>query len=234
MAPHRGYIPQPVIKLTGIEYHGGIMYHNSLPVHTVQMRNALQSFNDWLTELDTDEPVLVAHNASFDARMLLQEYERASMELSHAVTRFADTLPHLKAKFPGRKGNGGYKLSTLVQEFLPGQEFDFHDATEDTRSLAELLTQSGIDGLHEHFLSADEIQSRRLANKNKRENLASYHGIDKSRMSNIVAEKLAKSGLNLQHLRVVYGRSGSEGLQTLIRARCGNSRFNIEEIILEM
>ncbi|XP_053381990.1 uncharacterized protein LOC128549382 [Mercenaria mercenaria] len=235
--PTSSYINHHITTLTGLEYHGRTMYKDAQAVDACEIGVALGDFKEWIHNLNTKEPILVAHNASFDGRMLNNAFQRHSVTCSRCVKRYADTLPYFKTKYPGRKGKGAYTLSSLVHEYLPGKQFSFHDADEDVRGLSELLISSHIneEDLKCHLTSVEELTYKSLLKTNKMENIGSYNRAVKNKnISIIVSEKLAESGLGLDHLKTVAGRSGADGVKTLLKSRCGQCRFNVEDIMSEL
>lgn len=167
--------------------------------------------------------------------MLNNAFQRHSI-INSPVTRYADTLPYFRTKYPDRKGKGAYTLSSLARDYVPGKVYRFHDADEDVRSLADLMKCSNIDEhcLQTHFTSAKELTYKRLRllNTNKTANIATYNQAVKTKsMSIILTQKLSESGLRLEHLQIVADRSGPQGVQILIQSRCGKSRFDLDKIM---
>ena len=135
--PESGSIPPQVSKLTGIEMHGnGTMYYNLQPVTASNANEALDDFIKWLKNYEA--PLIVAHNAPFDARILVASLCRLdkSDQFSKVVAGFSDSLKLLKEEMPGKKTS--YKLSVLADEILDGST-NAHNAEEDVTMLCAIL-----------------------------------------------------------------------------------------------
>ena len=127
--PSNGYIPKHIAHLTQIEMHGTSVYRKMVPVKSVDTKQAIGLFRDWLAQYN--RTILVAHNVQFDSKILAQSCQRHEIELAN-VTGFGDTLAVFRREYPG--GAGGYSQSALVRDIL-GSVYDEHNAVADIRSL---------------------------------------------------------------------------------------------------
>ena len=63
-------------------------------VEATTIHECLSEFSEWL---DRHNPcALIAHNASFDARMLISACNTTDIDIRHSVLGFVDTLPIFK------------------------------------------------------------------------------------------------------------------------------------------
>ncbi|XP_052791541.1 uncharacterized protein LOC128225673 [Mya arenaria] len=131
MRPAGGRIPNTITSLTGIEIHGEEMFYNMTPVGSTDVFTGLSTFSEWLKKFKN--PVLIALNAGFDTRVLINSFLRCSVSHSH-IHGFADSLKLCRAIFPGQSC---YKLSAIVQNVLK-IDFNAHKAEADVAALGAL------------------------------------------------------------------------------------------------
>ena len=86
--PSNGYIPRHIAHLTQIEMHGTSVYRKMVPVKSVDTKQAIGLFRDWLAQYD--RTILVARN-QFDSKILVQSCQRHQIQLAN-VTGFGDTF----------------------------------------------------------------------------------------------------------------------------------------------
>ena len=87
--PSNGYIPRHIVHLTQIEMHGTSVYRKMVPVKSVDTKQAIELFQDWLAQYD--RTILIAHNVQFDSKILIQSCQRLQIQLAN-VTGCGDTL----------------------------------------------------------------------------------------------------------------------------------------------
>ena len=87
--PSNGYIPRHIVHLTQIEMHGTSVYRKMVPVKSVDTKQAIELFRDWLAQYD--RTILIAHNVQFDSKILIQSCQRLQIQLAN-VTGCGDTL----------------------------------------------------------------------------------------------------------------------------------------------
>jgi len=143
IAPSTGVIPHKITNITGLEYHAGTMYHQSSPVQCSKVQEAQESFNSWLSSLPhANGPLLVAHNVSFDSKVLMSTYSKHKLPMPKVIG-FADSLKYFESVYPGK---ASYKQEYLVRDIL-GLSYDAHNAQADCESLATLLGYTDCDNL---------------------------------------------------------------------------------------
>ncbi|XP_062603897.1 uncharacterized protein LOC134265692 isoform X2 [Saccostrea cucullata] len=172
--PANGFIPPAIVKLTGIEMHGMQMYYQLNPVPSCGERQAIAEFAEWLSSFPS--PLIVAHNAQFDARILVSCFTRHGLtDMLKSVVGFSDTVKFFKKVHPNQPS---YKLQDLAKSLAP--EFDSanaHNAENDVYALKILLknTPKAEESLSESIFSTDYViaNNEKLSNKNK--NIGSFH-----------------------------------------------------------
>ena len=87
--PQNKYIPLNISKITGLELHGGVLLHSWTPVEAVNITKGLNMFNEWLASYTS--PILVAHNANFDSKILINTYKKNNVPMPN-IFGFADRL----------------------------------------------------------------------------------------------------------------------------------------------
>lgn len=189
------------------------MFLHGEPVESTNAANALASFCSWLEQ--SPDTVLVAHNGrKFDFPILIQGLTSTGLldKFCVPVKGFVDSLPLFKKVFPGL---GCYKQEFLVKNILQ-QTYGAHDAIEDTKALGNLITHAQLDSCQilEFSFSTRGMTNGVAYNKEKAKNLPSlsvlvYSGVCKAP----TAENIAGSGLNIDHLKLIYQRDGEDGLR---------------------
>lgn len=215
-------IPTKISSLTGIDHHAGQMYCNFKPVDSVGIGQGLTAFVNFI-QANPGPTVLVAHNAKFDARILLSTCERLG-ERMPANTVFADSLPLLRQCTPGL---AHHKLTDLYRHAF-GEAFQAHSAVEDVRALAKLLLHYDINQskLVRHLFSQQQTIRQLTELTNSKTYKGSYgSAVADGVLKNAQSDRLSRSGIGLQHLRLSFERAGLEGLEAILKARGAGKYF---------
>jgi len=222
-------------QVTGLSVDGERLLHHGQPVQATDTQSALKLFSTWVKTIPNC--VLVAHNGRrFDFPVLVHALNCAGLcdTFADGTKALVDTLPLFRKAIPGRKS---YKQEDLVHDILK-TSYGAHDATEDVRALANLLSHVNLDKktVLTHSFSVSAIDKNMMFNKEKAKNLPSlsvlvFNSICKAP----TAENIAGSGLNLQHLEAIYKRDGEDGLtNTFMMKNCeGQPRVTAAKRILE-
>ena len=99
-----------------------------------------ENFMQWIhimRSADHEHPVtMMAHNGKrFDARILVSENARHGIEMPHNIYH-SDTIPVMKALFPGRSS---YALGKIYEDVIGSPLPDAHDAMADVNGVIEVL-----------------------------------------------------------------------------------------------
>ena len=189
------------------------MFHHGREVDSVLLNDALRQFTDWLENLPCN-PLLVAHNVSFDARIILNCCLRKQVELPANVA-FADSLTLFRQVKPGLSS---YKLADLVKT-ITGNSFCAHDAVEDVQALSSIIE---VDTHFEHLtiISTQSVFRSISALANEKKNLGSFNDAIKNKILNKTnAKTISRNGLNINSIRTVVRRSGEDGLRAVLKER---------------
>jgi DNA polymerase III alpha subunit (gram-positive type) len=187
-------------------------------VITEPLHAALQGFVNFLGSFPN--ALLVAHNAPFDIRILVNQLRKNDMleAFRHTVVGFTDSKAVFKEKFSGRKS---YKQTDLVADLLSAS-YDAHNAIGDVQSLQSLLSLVSKADIRAHSNNTAATLELREFLEAKKDRTASLLPLVKSStITNYMAGKLAESGLSYRHVRLAFQRGGCDGLDELLRQNFG-------------
>lgn len=186
-------------RLTGITFcrETNCMFLNGKPVSGEHIQDALLNFITFLQSKKS--PVLIGHNIkSFDLHVLfnrLQEFNLFST-FCQTVRGFIDTLQLCRRVISKEEVSNCYKQEHLVK-MLTGQTYAAHNALADVKSLQKLIELR----LFEHISNSDYYSIMYHAC------MASYVHLDGPRkICKSVSEKLSRSGVSLQHVKLAISR----------------------------
>jgi hypothetical protein len=118
-----------------------------------------------------------------------------------------------------------------VDELL-NEEYLAHDAFEDVRALKHLTeTHTKVNHLLDHSFTTEwacSIVDYTYRGRQNDDTLAPL--VDAKAISKGMATKAAQSGLQLSHLKLVYNRSGREGLQQLMEERDAEDKPRVTDM----
>ena len=218
-------------KLTGITYDedSGMMHQNGLSVDHCTIKPVIVNMIEWLNKFQP--VVLVAHNAKvFDSERLVRAVNHCDLtdDFKNAVFGFADSLPFFWKNYKLKN----YKQVTLAEELL-GKTYDAHNAINDVQILHQLCYQHD---LKDYSFSVSDVQQAVLVSSHLNKNLPSLQClIDQCVLSKSMTERVAKSGLNMKHIRLAYQRQGDVGICTLFseRDRFGKLRVTKSKKVMD-
>lgn len=186
-------------RLTGITFcrETNCMFLNGKPVSGEHIQDALLNFITFLQSKKS--PVLIGHNIkSFDLHVLfnrLQEFNLFS-RFCQTVRGFIDTLQLCRRVISKEEVSNCYKQEHLVK-MLTGQTYAAHNALADVKSLQKLIELR----LFEHISNSDYYSIMYHAC------MASYVHLDgPKKICKSVSEKLSRSGVSLQHVKLAISR----------------------------
>lgn len=231
MQPANGFIPSTIQRLTGIEMHGLQMYYELTPVSSCGERQALVEFAAWLNKFSS--PLIVAHNAQFDSRILVSSFTRHGLtDLVKYAVGFSDTVKLFKKVYPDQQS---YKLQDLAKSFAPNFEsLNAHNAEHDVSMLKNLLTNTPNveEYLRDAVFSTDYViaNNEKLSNKNR--NIGSFSNLVTSNvLTKSQCSTLAAHGLQSSHLKFALQRGGREGLLTILKGKLRSVNSVIDKVI---
>ena len=214
-------------KATGIVFDGKCLIVKGKKVDTVGIREMLEKLLDWLRQYRN--VLLVAHNGRvFDFRVLCMAISRCGLEqrFKDTVLGFVDTLTTIKRKFPKLIS---YKQECLAQHFGLS-EYNAHNAEDDVRMLNNIVRAANLSDseMTKCSYSSNCHFQQELFNLSRSKNIDSLHVlVAKGVLKLCMAENIAGSGLALGHLKLVYDRSGEDGLTCVLSSKNRDGRPRI-------
>ena len=185
------------------------MFFDGNPVSSIDAKQALLEFIDFLKGIKN--PVLVGHNIkSFDLMFMhhhLSRFDEWENFLS-IVTGFVDTMFVFKKEFPKQDS---YTQANLMNNLLH-ESYAAHNSLDDVIALAKLL-ELVKDKFPSYSFGANEI--RNLVNAAQYKRTLQPLQVKKA-VSDSMATKIAKAGLNFDHLKLAFERKGFDGLYSIL------------------
>ncbi|MGX7458751.1 exonuclease domain-containing protein [Candidatus Vidania fulgoroideorum] len=129
-------------RITGREFHSYfwtsvVITKRNYKIHGISNKFLIRKpkFTEKANEIlrFIDNSILVAHNALFDAKFLINEFKITGTKVK---LRFIDTLRIFRKIFPGKRNNLRFLCSKYKIEIIRN-----HSALYDARSLAILFTE---------------------------------------------------------------------------------------------
>lgn len=206
-------------EATGIVCDGTSIFAHGSKVSAVPIREAILNFLKWLGTFGDCGIILVAHNGRvFDFRVLSHAIDCIGFkeEFLEKVSAFCDSLSLIRAK---HKKLEKYSQVFLAKHFC-NEAYSAHDAVEDVKMLTKILSVAvSRNDLSKAAYDAETPFFQHKFNSAKALYLPSLNvlvgnGVLKMNM----AENVAGSGLSLHHLKLIYKRSGEDGLRNIFCA----------------
>lgn len=193
----------------------GVLFHDGQPVIAVRKSEALAQFLNWLK---LKMPcVLLAHNAkAFDAKHLIKAVVSCDRmeEFNQMVLGFSDTLMAFRELFPDRKS---CSQENLAKDLL-GATYNAHNALHDVQMLQTLVSNFISNKLVlEHSFTLSWFQEYYIFLDQKNINLRTLQPLILSKaMSKGMADKVAASGLSIDHMLMAFQRGGKDCLSNVL------------------
>ncbi len=184
------------------------------PVNSVSQKHALDLFTEFLNK---HKPVvLIGHNISaFDMYVLYNNMQRYGLWSSFCSTLqgFVDTNTVAK---PIVKKTEPTNQEFLVKKFL-GYSYNAHNAVDDVNALHDLWLKVKPEVMKKYGVNM--VSSPEVINDWKPRQNSLAEVIQSKALSESMATKIAKSGLNINHLKAAIKRDGLDGLTLLLSAK---------------
>jgi DNA polymerase III alpha subunit (gram-positive type) len=203
-------------QVTGLSCAGGQLYKDGKPVDAMRIREAINQFILWLNRFPN--PVLVAHNATFDANVMSRTLSNLSIDATSKICGFVDSIPVFKTVVPGRSH---YALGILVKELL-NEDYDAHNAMADVKVLQKLLNVKKVTEVQmlKHSYSLAYIQELDRYQTSHMQNHSSLMPlVNDNVLSKQMITKVAASGLSLSHIFLAYKRDNVNGIKNIFSER---------------
>lgn len=208
-------ISNNVSNIHHITESGGQLFHRGCLVESCSINEALQNFVKWLD----NNSVLVAHNGRvFDSTILYYHINQCSLldSFTDKVLGFSDTLPLFRNLYSDFHHHNLEFLSATILLHSPN---DAHNAIDDVQNLSDLLDAADVTChlLQQYSFGLDYTLTQCNIAQNRADNMPSLEILVKEKViSKCMARKMAGSGINFQHLLIVYKRHGEDGIISLL------------------
>ena len=202
-------ISKEASEVTKLTVKNGELHYDGIAVETLNCEEALGQFITFLQNID--KPVLVGHNIrTFDLLLLHHHMMKFSLwdQFLDKVCGFVDTLNVFKKEYPKRSS---CNQSSLITDFM-NETYAAHNALEDVKAL-QRLSQIVISKFPVYTFGADAILRSVNTSAYK---LTLQPLVTGDFITNTMANKIAKSGLNYTHLRMAFDRNGYDGLLSVL------------------
>lgn len=205
-------IMQQAAEVTGLTLKDGVLHLKGKKIESVGAKDAYQHFLCWLKPFAP--LVLVAHNCyNFDSKRLVNSMEKHGVEpaLREVVTGFLDTLPLFRHVLPNLTN---HKQETIVRAVLH-ETYNAHDALQDVKSLQRVVNILNLPAATLKTFSftygslKEKMEYSRTA-KLKSKTLKPLTG--PNYISEYIADKLGKAGVDFELLKSFYLRGGKDFL----------------------
>ena len=215
-----GSISSGSTKVTGITKSSGKLFCHGKLVDAVEVNVGLNRFGLWLKEL-SGRVVLVGHNVrAFDVKQFWNNVKKWHLQdlLCSCIESFVDTLPLFRNLSPDKHSHSQEKL----YEDIACKTYVAHNLMEDVIALSAILKKVNVTKTmlqpYSFLLSWVEQYTRFLSDK-KLNLVTLQHLLTCGVISKGISEKIAKSGLLYQHLRLAYERNGEDEIQAFFSER---------------
>ncbi|XP_063412530.1 uncharacterized protein LOC134722744 [Mytilus trossulus] len=222
-------------KVTGFSKSGLILYKNGEIMQTDEEPEIFKQFISWLPK----KCILIGHNSKiFDSRILTKALQNNNVmkDFELKCVGFIDTLSLTKELLPDRKtSKQSYNQESLVKDIV-GISYDAHNAIGDVQSLQQLINTLKVSPrmLEKHSFSVRYTVNMISKLQLTKSRLESFNNIPSSFCSKTMLNKIAKSGLRLNHLILAGNRGGVDGIRELLTEQIdGKPRVTKDKKILD-
>ncbi|XP_063602867.1 uncharacterized protein LOC134778865 [Penaeus indicus] len=215
--------------VTGISLNRDLLWHHGRVVEGLPIRGALKGFFDFL---GPGQVLLVGHNSkSFDSRVLITAATNTGMidDLKRRTLGFLDTLPLFRKLFPRRKS---HTLGNLHKSLIGGK-FAAHNALEDTLALQRLVEKVSPDPetMANYTFDVEYVEAALAYLYMRKENMETLYPIENVNVKRNMLEKIAASGLKMEHLQAAYRSDRENGIRELFAQPLADGKARVTKQI---
>jgi DNA polymerase III epsilon subunit-like protein len=213
--PEKPIQPQVSIE-TGLVCADSELYINGKPLDTIRIREAISQFLLWLGRFPN--PVLVTHNASFDASVMTRTLSNLSIDTTNKINGFVDSVAVLEGVIPGRSH---YALRSLAIGVL-NEVHDAHNAVANVKMLQKLLNVKEVTDAQmlKHGFSVAYVPELYKYQGCYLENRASLMPLVNDHVLSMqMIGRVAKCGLGLSDLLSAYKKDNFNGIKYIFTQR---------------
>ncbi|XP_052088170.1 uncharacterized protein LOC127725289 [Mytilus californianus] len=222
-------------KVTGFSKSGLILYKNGEIMQTDEESEIFKQFISWLPK----KCILIGHNSKiFDSRILTKALQNYNImkDFELKCGGFIDTLSLTKELLPDRKTNKqSYNQESLVKDIV-GINYDAHNAIGDVQSLQQLINTLKVSPriLEKHSFSVQYTVNMISKLQLTKSRLDTFSNMPSTFCSKTMLNKIARSGLRLNHLILAGNRGGVDGIRELLTEQFdGKPRVTKDKKILD-
>lgn len=209
-------------EVTGLTFQNGSLYLLDKIVPAVGVKEGLTGFISFL-EKSTNN-VIFGHNIyNYDCPVLYNALDNCSLldDFQSKIVGFVDTLKLFKLSFPNL---GSYSQCKLCDTLI-NLSYDAHNAEDDVNALFRLVNEKidNFTDVQKVFQSELSVFYNYVSLKQMNKNVPSLKQmLDDKVVTKRTANCIARSGLNLSHLRLAYSRNGRTGIKDIFSEPCGS------------
>ena len=231
--PPNCFIHEEASKTNNLRLINGRLTYKLQPVQSKPLMQVLKLFIGWLRRFDS--PILFGHNiVKFDNAFMHSKMTSLGLwrEFTGVVSGFVDTYVLFKQQFSNREK---HTQASLVNDFL-GESYEAHMGLEDVKSLRRLVTRVNFNSqaLEGVFVDMANAKLNLEFNKEKRKRKKTLaHMVENEIVSNYMADKIAKAGLEWQDLVSAASRDRKNGIRILFtEPSAGEPRVTNDERVI--
>ena len=150
------------------------------------------------------------------------------------IVGFADTLQFFRQSYPEMKGK--YSLQNLHNCFI-GSNFAAHDALADVTALINIMRHCRINLEEMDIFSSQWVEKNITYQRGVRERFETFTPLVRGKIiTKGMAKKIARSGLELKHLKAAFYRE-HDGVRSILsekfknKSRVTNNKNIIDSIV---
>ncbi|ELU18284.1 hypothetical protein CAPTEDRAFT_185766 [Capitella teleta] len=183
-----------------------MLFASGQPVEAVSVREMFRKFLGWLSENDMSSVVLVAHSGrTFHFPILIRVLNGIDMTsaICARVTKFADSLPLIRDRFPTL---GSHSLENLAHDVL-GSNYDPSNSRKKLEQLSQVMTKkiNSTDIMNYSFNYPEDFEKELKLS-------SAFRGVCSQRF----IKRITNFDLQLNQLRQTFEIGGEEDLRLLL------------------
>lgn len=214
--------------VTGISLKRDLLWHHGRVVEAESITHALKGFFDFL---GPGRVLLVGHNSkSFDSRVLITTATNTGTidVLKRRTLGFIDTLPLFRKLFPRRKK---HTLGDLHKSLI-GEKFAAHNALADTLALRRLVEKVSPDPetLEAFAFDVEYVEASLAYLDMRKENMETLYPLENVNVTSSMLNKIAASGLRMEHLRAAYESDRENGIRELFAQPLADGKARVTRV----
>ncbi|XP_061190006.1 uncharacterized protein LOC133197832 [Saccostrea echinata] len=213
-----GTISAKATCVTDLHMKNNELYYRDQELITTDLKSALQKFSEWLS--DTNSNILVSHNGfRFDFPLFMQSITSQNIVMNTCIAGFIDTLEVFKNSNV-KTQTGSFSQESLLREAGIQSTGVSHCALTDAMDLQNLVIFHNIpfNTLLRQSAVYNYVLQHQTFSLVKNDNLKSLEVLVQGKViTEFMANKIAKSGLNMKYIKLAHSRNGEDGVKNLFQ-----------------